>query len=680
MTAPAVAPRAPLVRELRPGPLLLGSTALALVVMALCLWAGDGRPAPADPGLPDAGPLTGWGLPVFRTLADLAGVLTVGLLLAGGLLVPARDGVLRGPRLRWTRAARWSALAWAGAVTLEVVLTLSNVLAQPLPDVLDPALLWSFVRDIEVGRSLLVQALLALAVGVSAYAVRTTTGAALACLLALLALLPPTLSSHSGTSPDHTVAVSALAIHVLALSLWCGGLAALVLLGTTDRRPLAVAVARFSPLAVWTAVAVAASGLLSAWVRLAGLGDLLTTSYGRLVLLKVLLLAVIAGIGFWHRRATVPRLQADPSRLLFVRVAAVEVLVMAATVGVAVALSRTPPPVSGSVPVSSLTPAQVILGFPLPPELTVANLFWGQARADALWLLVCLLMLGLYLVGVRSVRRAGGTWSWGRTVSWLVGVALLALCTVSGVATYGHVLFSVHMTQHMVLSMVTPIFLVLAAPITLALEALPRDPARVGPREWLERFVASRFVAVITNPLIASALFLAGFYLIYLTPVFPWLMSSHWGHIAMNAGFLLVGVLFYWVMIGIDPGPKRPPFVARFVIMVIVMALHSFFAVVMMSTTSVIAEAFYRSLQRPYALDLLADQHVGAMIGWGSGDIPMIIVMGAMFVQWVRADERDARRSDSEQDAAAQTGQGTDELADYNAYLAELARRSRGRD
>ena len=286
MTAPAVAPRAQPLTQLRPGPLLLGSTALALVVMALCLWAGDGRPVGAAAGLPDAGPLTGWGLPVVRTLADLAGILTVGLLLAGGLLVPARDGVLRGPRLRWTRAARWSALAWAGAVVLEVVLTLSNVLASPLPGVLDPALLWSFVRDIEVGRSLLVQAVLALAVGVSAYAVRTTTGAALACLLALAALLPPTLSSHSGTSPDHTVAVSALAIHVLALSLWCGGLTALVLLGTTDRRPLAVAVARFSPLAVWTAVAVAASGLLSAWVRLSGAGDLLTTSYGRLVLLK----------------------------------------------------------------------------------------------------------------------------------------------------------------------------------------------------------------------------------------------------------------------------------------------------------------------------------------------------------------------------------------------------------
>ena len=168
------------------------------------------------------------------------------------------------------------------------------------------------------------------------------------------------------------------------------------------------------------------------------------------MLLKVALLAVVSAIGFWHRRATVPRLQADPTRRLFLRVAAVEVLVMAATIGVAVALSRTPPPVSGAVPVTSLTPAQIILGFPMPPEPTVVGLLWGQARADALWMFVCLAMLGLYLAGVRAAHRAGRRWPVGRTVSWLLGVALLALCTLSGVATYGHVLFSVHMTQHMV--------------------------------------------------------------------------------------------------------------------------------------------------------------------------------------------------------------------------------------
>jgi putative copper resistance protein D len=112
--------------------------------------------------------------------------------------------------------------------------------------------------------------------------------------------------------------------------------------------------------------------------------------------------------------------------------------------------------------------------------------------------------------------------------------------------------------------------------------------------------------------------------------------------------------------------------------MVIVMPLHSFFAVAMMMTSTVVAEQFYVGLGRPYALDLLADQHLGAGIGWASGDIPMVLVMGAMFVQWMRDDEREARRSDRAQEEAQRTGVGTDELADYNAYLAELHRRSGG--
>jgi putative copper resistance protein D len=118
----------------------------------------------------------------------------------------------------------------------------------------------------------------------------------------------------------------------------------------------------------------------------------------------------------------------------------------------------------------------------------------------------------------------------------------------------------------------------------------------------------------------------------------------------------------------------------RIVIVVIVMPLHSFFAIAMMMTTAVLAEPFYRALERTYATDLLADQHLGASIGWASGDIPMAIVVAAMFVQWVRSDEREARRTDAAQEAAATTGEGRDELADYNTYLASLdARRGKGR-
>ncbi len=182
-------------------------------------------------------------------------------------------------------------------------------------------------------------------------------------------------------------------------------------------------------------------------------------------------------------------------------------------------------------------------------------------------------------------------------------------------------------------------------------------------------------MAFLANPVVASVLFLLGFYGLYFTPLYAWLMPSHWGHVAMNVYFLLSGFLFFWALIGIDPGPRRPPYLVRMIVMIVVMPLHSLFAIGMLATTVVLAEPFYAALQRPYGTDLLADQHLGAAIGWASGDIPMLIVMIAMFFQWVRADEREARRTDRQQERAATTGQGTDELADYNAYLASLHRR-----
>jgi len=95
----------------------------------------------------------------------------------------------------------------------------------------------------------------------------------------------------------------------------------------------------------------------------------------------------------------------------------------------------------------------------------------------------------------------------------------------------------------------------------------------------------------------------------------------------------------------------------------------------LMMSTTVLAEEFYTSLQRPYATDLLADQHLGASAGWAMGEIPMVIMMAVMFFQWMRSDEREARRSDRAQDRAAASGVGYDELAEYNARLAKLAKR-----
>lgn len=110
----------------------------------------------------------------------------------------------------------------------------------------------------------------------------------------------------------------------------------------------------------------------------------------------------------------------------------------------------------------------------LPPFTLGRGLQWS---ADPFFLVACLLALGLYGWGVLRLRRRGDAWPVGRTVSFAVGVLTVMLVMCTGLNDYGMVMFSVHMVQHMVISMLSPILLLLGAPMTLALRAL-RPPAR----------------------------------------------------------------------------------------------------------------------------------------------------------------------------------------------------------
>ena len=175
-------------------------------------------------------------------------------------------------------------------------------------------------------------------------------------------------------------------------------------------------------------------------------------------------------------------------------------------------------------------------------------------------------------------------------------------------------------------------------------------------------------------------IFVASFYILYFTGLFPWLMGLHWGHVVMTTHFLLSGFLFFWVLIGIDPGPRRPPHLLRIVILFAAMPFHAFFSLAILMSTNVIAAPYYTSLARPYATDLVADQRLGGGIGWATGEIPILVVLITLFLQWRRSDARETRASDRQADRAArgETG-GRDEAADYNDYLKSLADRGRDR-
>jgi putative copper resistance protein D len=279
-------------------------------------------------------------------------------------------------------------------------------------------------------------------------------------------------------------------------------------------------------------------------------------------------------------------------------------------------------------------------------------------------------LAALYLAGVRRLRRRGDTWPVGRMVSWLAGCFVLLIATCSGIGRYSPAMFSVHMGSHMLLSMVAPVLFVLGGPVTLALRALPAvgKDAPPGPREWLVAFVQSPVSKALTHPLVALPLFVGSFYGLYFSGLFDSALTYHWAHLAMNAHFLLVGYVFYWPVIGVDPAPRRMPPLGRLGMIFAAMPFHAFFGVALMSMQTVIGETFYRGLKLPWVGDLLTDQRLGGGIAWASGEVPVLLVLIALLVQWARTDEREARRSDRREDAT-----GGADLAAYNAMLKQLS-------
>ncbi|GAA3983668.1 cytochrome c oxidase assembly protein [Actinomadura viridis] len=673
------------------------AVAAAVAGLAAGLVLGGAAAEQVIPGLSDAGTVTRWGLPLSRTAMNLAAAVTVGALIAAAALLPlegggtgsgkSAGGRTAGPRLGadaigYARAASWTAAAWAAAAAATLVFTIADVLGQPVSQVIVDSKLSSYAGQISQGTALMLVVLLAVVVALLART--TTTPAATFGLLVLsgIALLPPPLTGHSASAANHSVAVTGVALHVLAVAPWVGGLAAVGAHALARRDRLEVMSARFSRMALWCYVIVGASGLVNVIARLPDPAELLSTNYGRLALGKIVAFALLGWFGWWHRERTLPAL-AERRPGAFTRLATVEIAIMAATVGLAVALARTAPP----APATEESAVKSLIGYDMPPAITPGRLA-ALGQFDFFFAALVVALGGLYLAGLVRLRRRGDRWSPGRTAAWYLGLATILVVTQTGIATYSPILFSVHMVQHMVLNMLTPILLVLGAPVTLALRAL--KPAAVrgdrGPREWLTAALHSRAVAIIAHPAVATVIFVAGTFVLYFTPLFEAAMRNHLGHIAMSAHFLLAGSLFFWVLIGVDPAPRRLPYPGRILLLFVTMPFHAFFGIALMNLGQPLARGWYTAVDPPWGASLLSDQHTGGAIAWGFGEIPTFIVLIALAFQWYFDDQRQARRLDRQADRAERRRAGRpagagepvaedDELAAYNARLARLAER-----
>jgi cytochrome c oxidase assembly factor CtaG len=450
------------------------------------------------------------------------------------------------------------------------------------------------------------------------------------------------VSGNAGQGPDHDYATSAVIVFAVALAVLAG-----VKVSAAVSPPKAELRRRVHVIEVAAGVVTLLYGALLL-LLLATPAGLIGSDYGRFGLLAGVALLVSLLV----KRAPVGALAA------IVAVAAVS----------AMAVQTAP-----RLLAHQFTAWDVFLGYHLPDPPNVLRLLtvW---RFDVLLGAAALVLAAGYVIGVVRLRRRGDSWPPGRLVAWLFGCAALLFTTGSGVRAYGSAMFSVHMGEHMALNMFIPVFLVLGAPITLALRALPTAGAGnpPGPREWLLWLVHSPVSRFLSHPATAFVLFVGSLYAVYFTPIFDTLVRYHWGHEFMSLHFLITGYLFFWGIIGIDPGPKRLPFIGRLGMLFAVMPFHAFFGIATMTMTSVLGGTFYRSLHVPWLTSLNDDQHLGGAIAWGSSELPIIVVVVALVVQWARQDRRTATRTDRHADAHYD-----DDLDAYNAMLRELAKNRR---
>jgi len=604
-------------------------------------------------------------LEISKFLSLAAGITTIGLLLAIAFFLSEIEGKLGESAKALRRGASLSALVWTLATGALIIATLANILGTNLSGALDTTSLRSFISQVTLGKYMFVQLCLALLVSFVVARIRGVAGASALLLISLAAIIAPVFESHSASSGSHALAIGSLVVHVVAISLWVGGLVAIAFLNSVDR---AIALPRFSALALWAAIAVAASGSANAWARL-NFQSAWSSDYARLVVLKILLTALLIFFGYVNRRQLSGALKLDGKKLT--RLLSAEVLIMALTTLIGSKLSTMQPPqLSENL---QFDPGLAVAGIATPPPPNLWRLI-SLYDPDALMIGVLITAVALYIRGVIILTRRGDKWPVGRTVAFALGISAIDYATSGGLGVYAKFSFEYHMIAHMLLGMVAPIGIVLGAPITLALRTLPqgRTSQERGVRGTLIALLHSKPAAVFTNPVSALALFDGSLFVLYMTPLFGNLMQSHLGHLVMSVHFLLAGILFFHIIIGIDPNPRKVPHIVRIVILFAAMSIHAFFAVALISTSTLLDQGYFASLQTPWNLDLLADQHAGGSVAWAMGEIPILLALVATFIQWMRDDSRETKRIDRNEARLAAMGE-PDELAQYNAYLTSLA-------
>lgn len=653
----------------------IGASVIAAVAATLVTLALTGA---ADATLlADSGVLVRWGRPIVAVLVDLSSAVVIGGTMLLAFVLPRMHEAWNRVRLMVMVASPIWTLALAAQIVFSYAATAGRELGSPgFGEELK-----YYVTELGAGRARLTALILAALTTMVIAAVSGYGTALFAWVMSVSVIIPIAVTGHAAGAEDHDLAMNASFMHIVGAGLWVGGLLCLMgafgLLQKPDaqrpdpklrRQPksanLTDVATRYSSIASWAFVGVAVSGIANAVVRIGEIGNL-ATPYGYTVIAKSVAFLILGLAGWWHRQSTIGQLAKRPKA--FWRLAGVELLIMGAAMGMAVVLSSTATP-KPQEPVDSPSPTMILSKRPEPIAPTPERWF-TEFFPDLLFGFVAVAMLVVYINWVVRLRKRGDSWPVGRTVVWVAASLIFAYLNLGGPAVYGHVLLSAHMLGHMAMVLIVPILIVLSAPITLAMRALPvRQDGSRGPREWILLLVHSKWGTFWSHPIVAAGNLIASMVLFYFTPLIVFAMTTHIGHVLMVVHFTLVGYLFINVIIGVDPASNRPSFPLRLVLMFATMIFHAFFGVAIISMKGLIGAPFFGMLGLSWGVDAFLDQRIAGEITWGVGEIPSLALAITLAIMWSRSEERRARQLDR---AAERDGDA--DLRAYNAMLEGLA-------
>ncbi|MDN6302230.1 MAG: cytochrome c oxidase assembly protein, partial [Brachybacterium sp.] len=315
---------------------------------------------------------------------------------------------------------------------------------------------------------------------------------------------------------------------------------------------------------------------------------------------------------------------------------------------------------------------EVFMGFEVPDAPTFATLM-STGRLNLLFAVLAVVGIASYLAMVIVLRRRGTRWPISRVLLWCGGWLVVLAATSSGFGKYSAPDFGVHMVVHMSLSMLAPILLVQGGVITLILRTARADRRRAGVHSWVTQILHWRLLRTLYHPAVVFVIFIGSYYGLYFTPLFGTMMRFHWAHQLMNLHFLATGYAYYSLIIGVDRPPRPLPHIGKLGYTFAAMPFHAFFGVAIYSSPTLFAQTYYDYLALPWA-NLWESQKMAGAVAWAGGEIPLIIAIVALCIQWARQDDKEARRRDRHLDRGLDT-----EFDAYNDMLKRLSDRERTR-